>query len=95
MKLLGIDTGGTFTDFVFFDGNHNLKPTLDYFEQCLNKVHEKSVFVFDDIHWSKNMEMAWNTIKTHPQITISIDLFEMGLVFFNKEHKKQDLVLLY
>ncbi len=84
-----------YLDFVFFDGNHNLKPTLDYFEQCLNKVHEKSVFVFDDIHWSKNMEMAWNTIKTHPQITISIDLFEMGLVFFNKEHKKQDLVLLY
>lgn len=82
-------------DFVFFDGNHNLEPTLDYFELCLNKVHEKSVFVFDDIHWSKNMELAWNTIKKHPQITISIDLFEMGLVFFNKEQKKQDLVLLF
>ena len=82
-------------DFVFFDGNHNLKPTLTYFEQCLNMAHEKSVFVFDDIHWSKNMERAWSQIKAHPKVTISIDLFEMGLVFFRKEQKKQDFVLKY
>ncbi len=82
-------------DFVFFDGNHNLGPTLDYFEQCLKRSHEDSVFIFDDIHWSKNMERAWDTIKTHPKVTSSIDLFELGIVLFRKEQKKQALSLLY
>jgi len=80
-------------DFVFFDGNHRLKPTLTYFEQCLKYAHENSVFIFDDIHWSNEMEIAWNKIKAHHRVTLSIDLFEMGLIFFRKEQEKQNFVL--
>jgi predicted O-methyltransferase YrrM len=76
-------------DFVFFDGNHRYEPTLRYFEQCLTRAHEHSVFVFDDIHWSAEMERAWEAIKAHPQVMITVDLFYIGLVFFRTNQPKQ------
>lgn len=76
-------------DFVFFDGNHRYEPTLRYFEQCLMRAHEHSVFVFDDIHWSAEMERAWEAIKAHPQVLVTVDLFYIGLVFFRTNQPKQ------
>jgi len=81
-------------DYVFIDGNHREKPTLDYFEQCLEYAHDDSVFVFDDIHWSAEMEAAWATIKAHPAVTLSIDLFFCGVVFFRKEQPKAHYTLI-
>ncbi len=80
-------------DFAFFDANHRYEPTVRYFEQCLAKAHEDSVFVFDDIHWSEEMEQAWDYIKTHDKALITIDLFFVGLVFFRKKQPKQSFVL--
>jgi predicted O-methyltransferase YrrM len=74
-------------DFAFVDGNHREEPTLNYFQQLLVKSHEHSIFIFDDIHWSKGMERAWKQIQQHPSVTLTIDLFFIGLVFFRKEQK--------
>ncbi|TPG67499.1 O-methyltransferase [Hymenobacter nivis] len=84
---------GAPVDFVFFDGNHRREPTLRYFEQCLAHAHEDSVFVFDDIHWSEEMEEAWNAIRAHPSVTVTVDLFHIGLVFFRKKQPRQDFWL--
>jgi len=82
-------------DYAFFDGNHQKDATISYFEQCLIKVQNDSFFVFDDIHWSKGMEEAWDYIKAHPRVTISLDLFMVGIVFFRKEQPKQHFVIRY
>ncbi|WP_243699403.1 O-methyltransferase [Natronoflexus pectinivorans] len=76
-------------DFVYFDGNHKKEATLNYFHLCLEKINNNSIFVFDDIHWSKEMEEAWEDIIHHPKVTVSIDIFRMGLVFFRKENQKE------
>ena len=76
-------------DFAFFDGNHRYEPTLHYFELCLAHRTDDSVFVFDDIHWSADMERAWETIKAHPEVMLTVDLFYIGLVFFRKNQPKQ------
>lgn len=76
-------------DFVFFDGNHKKAPTLSYFKTCLNYANEESLFIFDDIYWSKEMTEAWEEIKKHPSVTVTIDCFEMGLVFFKKDQAKE------
>jgi predicted O-methyltransferase YrrM len=86
-----IDKGNI--DFVYFDGNHQKEPTLNYFNQCLKMVHNETIFIFDDIYWSKEMEDAWNTIRNHPKITVSIDTFFWGIVFFRKEQPKQHFYL--
>ena len=80
-------------DFVFFDANHRYEPTVRYFDNCLTKIHNDTVFVFDDIHWSDEMEQAWAYIKVHSAVTVTIDLFWVGLVFFRREQPKQDFVL--
>ena len=80
-------------DFVFFDGNHRKEPTLDYFRQCAAKANNDTIFVFDDIHWTKDMEQAWKQITNHPDVTATIDLFFQGIVFFRKEMQKQKFVI--
>ncbi len=78
---------------VFFDGNHKKIPTLNYFSQCLEYAHNDSIFVFDDIHWSDEMEEAWEEIKSNPLVTVTIDLFFLGLVFFRKEQAKENFIV--
>jgi len=88
-------SSGVYPDFIFFDGNHTKDATLRYFELCLKNVTEKTVFVFDDIYWSKGMQEAWLQIISHTGITLSIDLYRMGIVFFKKNSAKQHFVLKY
>jgi predicted O-methyltransferase YrrM len=76
-------------DFVFIDGNHTKKATLRYFEWCLPKVHENTLLIFDDIYWSEGMKEAWAEIKANPQVTVTIDLYWIGLVYFRKGQVKE------
>lgn len=81
-------------DLAFVDGNHRKVPTLKYFQQLLEKSNDESIFIFDDIHWSAGMEEAWQDIQQHPYVTLTIDLFFIGLVFFKKDFKaKQHFVI--
>lgn len=76
-------------DLIYFDGNHKKDATIKYFELCLAKHHDLSLFIFDDIHWSREMSEAWSAIIEHPEVTISVDLFHLGLIFFRKGLPKQ------
>jgi predicted O-methyltransferase YrrM len=72
-------------DLVFFDGNHRREPTERYFNWVLPKVHNDSILIFDDIHWSLEMEQAWDTVRNHDMVRASVDLFSVGVLFFRKE----------
>ncbi|WP_293889784.1 O-methyltransferase [Flavobacterium sp.] len=78
---------------IYFDGNHSKQATLEYFELLLPTITNESVWIFDDIHWSQNMEEAWKTIKQHPKVSITIDTFQWGFVFFRKEQPKEHFVI--
>lgn len=76
-------------DFAFVDGNHRREPTERYFTQLLPNVDNDSLLVFDDIHWSKEMEEAWYTIIRHPEVLCDIDLFYIGIINFRQEFKEK------
>lgn len=76
-------------DFVFLDGNHRCDPTLAYFEQCLAFSHEKTVFVFDDAHNTPDMEAAWQRIRQHPRVTMTVDFFDLSLAFINPDFREK------
>lgn len=78
---------------IYFDGNHSKKATLNYFELLLPTITNDSVWIFDDIHWSLDMEEAWKIIKNHPKVTVTIDTFQWGIVFFRSEQKKEHFVI--
>ena len=76
-------------DFAFIDGNHRKKPTIQYFNEILAKTTTHSILIFDDIHWSKEMEEAWEHITSHLAVRCSIDLFSLGIIFFRQEFKER------
>lgn len=81
-------------DLAFIDGNHRKEPTLDYFQQLLLHSNPATILIFDDIHWSTEMEAAWAEIKKHPSVTLTIDLFFIGIVFLNTDinHKQHFII---
>ena len=76
-------------DLAFVDGNHRLEPTMQYFEQLITYTTAQSMLIFDDIHWSEEMEEAWRNIKKHHSVTASIDLFFIGIILFRPEFKSK------
>ncbi len=81
-------------DLAFIDGNHRKAPTIKYFGMLKKAARNDSVFIFDDIHWSEEMELAWQEIINDESVRLSFDLFRFGIVFFRKEQKvKQHFVL--
>jgi predicted O-methyltransferase YrrM len=78
---------------IFFDGNHSKKATLDYFELLLPTITNETVWIFDDIHWSPEMKEVWEIIKKHPKVTVTIDTFQWGLVFFRREQPKEHFII--
>lgn len=82
-------------DLVFIDGHHLKEPTIAYFELCLSKAHNDTVFIVDDIHWSRGMEEAWDHLRVHPDVSVSVDLYDMGLLFLRQEQAPQHFRLRY
>jgi len=76
-------------DLCYIDGNHAKVPTLEYFEMCLPHTHNETVLIFDDIYWSKEMTEAWDIVKAHSDVKLTIDLYYFGLVFFNPNFKEK------
>ena len=82
-------------DMVFMDGDHRYAATLAYFNELLPYLHQQSIVVVDDIHWSEEMTQAWNELQQHPSVKLSIDLYRMGLLFFNKDFRQAQHLTLY
>ena len=80
-------------NLIYFDGNHSKQATLDYFEYLLPSITNESVWIFDDIHWSLDMEEAWKIIQQHPKVRVTIDTFQWGIIFFRSEQVKEHFTI--
>ena len=77
-------------DFLYIDGNHAYEPTMAYFKMALQKKNASTIIVFDDIYWSNEMERAWKEICANTEVTLSLDLFYFGIIFFRPEQKNKE-----
>ncbi|PAM93496.1 methyltransferase [Flavobacterium sp. IR1] len=80
-------------DLIYFDGNHSKKATLAYFDLLLPTITNDTTWIFDDIHWSPEMEETWEIIKNHPKVKVTIDTFQWGFVFFRREQEKEHFTI--
>lgn len=80
-------------DIVFIDGNHAYTPTTNYFRELIKYRSKNALFIIDDIHWSKQMEQAWEEIKAHEEVTLTFDLFRMGIILFRKGLNNQHFTI--
>jgi predicted O-methyltransferase YrrM len=82
-------------DMAYIDAHHDFEPTVHFFKLCLSKCHEDSLIILDDIHWSPQMERAWEYIKQLDEVKQTVDLYQFGLVFFKTSQAKEHFVLRY
>jgi predicted O-methyltransferase YrrM len=82
-------------DFALLDGNHSYSATLHYFNSILPYLREESILIIGDIYWSKGMKKAWKEIQAFPQVTMSFDFYECGVLFFKPNITKDHYILTY
>lgn len=80
-------------DLIYFDGNFKKETTLYSFKSCLESIHNNSVFIFENIYENSEMLETWEEIKKHPLVTVTINTYFWGIVFFRKEQAKQHFTI--
>ena len=80
-------------DFIFIDGNHRYEPTINYYRTIKPYLNQESVLIFDDIHWSEEMERAWNEIIADADLHCTMDLFDIGIVMLRPHQRKEHFIL--
>ena len=81
-------------DLIFIDGDHRYRPTLEYVDRLLSRVHDGTVIIVADIHWSEGMERAWAELRQLPRVTASVDTYHFGILFLRPELNGPHLRLL-
>ncbi|WP_304517452.1 class I SAM-dependent methyltransferase [Cecembia rubra] len=80
-------------DFALVDATHTYEGTMAYFNTLLPYLHEESIVAIADIHWSKEMELAWKKIYQQECVSLSIDFFECGILIFKRGIEKAHYIL--
>jgi predicted O-methyltransferase YrrM len=93
MVLPGVLRDNPSFDFVFIDGNHRKEAVLSYFQKIQKHISGSSILILHDIHWSEGMEQAWKEIRSDPSVTVTIDLFQLGLVFFKESLSREEFII--
>lgn len=86
-------SSGLKPDYVLIDGNHRYEPTISYARQLIKAMAGIGVIVFDDIYWSEGMKNAWKEIISWPEVRLSLNLFQFGVIFLEADTTKTDLIL--
>ncbi len=82
-------------DMAFIDANHTYEATLRYFQLLITKMLHGGFLLIGDIHWSLGMKKAWEEIKEDPRVTLSIDLYEVGIICIQPDLPEQHYCLAY
>ena len=93
--LPGLTGNGIKPGMVFIDGNHSKEPVMKYFNRIAELSDTGTVIIIDDINYSKEMAEAWNEIKIHRKVSVSIDLFRMGILFFREGINHNNYIIRY
>lgn len=80
-------------DIAYVDANHTYEATKRYVDYLLPRMREKGVIVIDDIHYSAEMEQAWEEIKQDARVTTTMDLYHFGILFVDPHYLKRHYII--
>ena len=88
-------TGNKFPDKpgLIFINTDKGEEALTYFEQSLPKINANTMLIIDNIHANEGMKQAWAKLKANPHVTVTIDLFWIGLVYFRIGQVKENFII--
>lgn len=65
----------------------------EVFRICAARSTQQSVFVIGGIHYSGAMKQLWKRLKTDDKVGITFDLYDVGILFFDKTKIKQHYIV--
>jgi len=93
--LPGFPSKGIKPGLIFIDGNHRKEAVLKYFNLLSEISDNNTVFIIDDINYSRGMAEAWDELKLHKKVSVSVDIFRMGILFFREGISHNNYVIRY
>jgi predicted O-methyltransferase YrrM len=76
-------------DLIFINQSGNAEKTMETIELSKSFISEKTILIIDGISRNKEINALWEKIKNLPETRVTIDLFALGIVFFDKKLHKQ------
>ena len=76
-------------DIVFIDTKHysEAKELLNW---CFLYVNEHTLVILKNIYCTDGMKTVWSEVKANPKVTVTVDLFMVGLIYFRKGQVRED-----
>jgi hypothetical protein len=87
------DIDSTSYNSVFIHSDELATITNERLEQLLKTTENDSFWILENIHTNKAAEAFWSNLKSNPKVTVTIDTFHFGLVFFRKEQVEEHFIL--
>lgn len=70
--------------------NSSQKEELQY---LLNNLQEGELLLIKNNHQNSTAEALWKQMKIHPCVTVSVDLFYLGLIYHRPGQVKEDFLI--
>lgn len=84
---------GVPVDFLYVHDYHRPEFVEEVFNLCASRSTQRSVFVVEGIRYTPSMMALWKRLVRHERAGITFDLYDLGIVFFDKTKNKQDYIV--
>ncbi len=76
---------------------HNTPQSLttDTLQQLLPLIAHRGIVVVEGIKKSDTQRTLWQTLKTSPEVQVTMDLYEVGIAICNPKLNKQDYIVAF
>jgi hypothetical protein len=88
-----IDIESTIYNCIYFSSIGINSITNETIEQLVLTIENDSFWILEDIHANPAAEAIWQTLKQNPKVTVTIDTYHFGLVFFRREQVKEHFII--
>jgi len=88
-----IDIDNAIYNCIYFSSIGINSLTNETIEQLVLTIENDSFWILDNIHANAAVEALWQTLKQNPKVTVTIDTYHFGLVFFRREQVEQHFII--
>lgn len=90
---IDIDIVNAIYNCFYFSSIPTNSITNETIEQLVQTIENDSFWILEDIHANPAAEAIWQTLKQNPKVTVTIDTYHFGLVFFRREQVKEHFII--
>jgi predicted O-methyltransferase YrrM len=76
-------------DLIFINQPSDSMDVEAVISLCRPLIGKQSILILNDIVRNKEVKTVWQTLKEHPQSRVMLDLYELGIVFFDDKLPKR------